>query len=83
MKFSIKRYRYKHKLTQKQLGRLINKSDSYVSLVENNKTDPRSSTLEKLGCHLEVCPKEMIIGCNNLKCSMCCYNKDNIKKGKK
>ncbi|MGL4934968.1 MAG: XRE family transcriptional regulator [Cetobacterium sp.] len=48
----IKEYRKKSGLTQPQLGTLINSSQQYVSLVENNKSPLSEDSLKELKKHM-------------------------------
>ncbi len=44
---SLKRYRYKHDISQKELAKMLNVSDSSYSLYENNKREMPYKTLIK------------------------------------
>lgn len=51
---NIRKYRRKKNLTQKQLGELLELSNTYLSDIENNRTNPSIKTLKKLAKALEI-----------------------------
>ncbi len=51
---NIRKYRRKKNLTQKQLGELLELSNTYLSDIENNRTNPSIKTLKKLAKAMEI-----------------------------
>jgi len=57
---NIRKYRRKRNLTQKQLGELLELSNTYLSDIENNRTNPSIKTLKKVAKALEVSYIELL-----------------------
>jgi len=57
---NIRKYRRKRNLTQKQLGELFELSNTYLSDIENNRTNPSIKTLKKVAKALEVSYIELL-----------------------
>ncbi|WP_312652496.1 helix-turn-helix transcriptional regulator [Proteiniclasticum sp.] len=51
---NIRKYRRKKNLTQKQLGELLELFNTYLSDIENNRTNPSIKTLKKLAKAMEI-----------------------------
>ncbi len=57
---NIRKYRRKKNLTQKQLGVLLGLSNTYLSDIENNRTNPSIKTLKKVAKALEISYIELL-----------------------
>lgn len=57
---NIRKYRRKKNLTQKQLGELLELSNTYLSDIENNRTNPSIKTLKKVAKALEISYIELL-----------------------
>jgi len=57
---NIRKYRRKKNLTQKQLGELLGLSNTYLSDIENNRTNPSIKTLKKVAKALEISYIELL-----------------------
>lgn len=57
---NIKRYRIKAKLTQAELGMLLNKGESTISMWESGAREPKMNTLEKIAQTLKINVTDLI-----------------------
>lgn len=57
---NIKRYRIKSKLTQAELGALLDKGESTISMWESGAREPKMKTLEKIATVLKVNISDLI-----------------------
>lgn len=57
---NIKRYRIKAKLTQSELGLLLDKGESTISMWESGAREPKMKTLEKVATVLKVSISDLI-----------------------
>lgn len=74
MKLFIKHYRRKRKMTAEQLSNLTGISKSYLSEIENNKSNPTLDKLDLIAAALEVCPRVLIQCEKDIDCTNCLYN---------
>lgn len=58
----LKELRIERALTQEELGKKAGIGKNTVNRLEQDKTDPRPSTLRKLAQALEVSPSELVRG---------------------
>lgn len=58
----LKELRMERALTQQELGERAGIGKNTVNRLEQDKTDPRPSTLRKLAASLEVSPTELVRG---------------------
>lgn len=58
----IKTYREKLNLTMKELGELVNISESMISLYEADKNSPKLETVEKMATVFNVNPSYLMFG---------------------
>ncbi|PKR85056.1 helix-turn-helix domain-containing protein [Heyndrickxia camelliae] len=56
----IKYYRQKQQMSQEELGKRLNVSNTYISKIENEKTPISLETLGKIAEILDVNPKDLI-----------------------
>jgi len=59
---NIKRIRKEKGLTQKELGELLDMTQSAIGQFENDKTSPKTDTIEKIASALGVSPSELMKG---------------------
>ena len=59
---NIKRIRKERGLTQKELGGLLDMTQSAIGQFENDKTSPKTDTIEKIASALGVSPSELMKG---------------------
>lgn len=59
---NIKRIRKERGLTQKELGELLDMTQSAIGQFENDKTSPKTDTIEKIASALGVSPSELMKG---------------------
>lgn len=78
MKLEIRKYRKYKRMTQKQLAIKSNLSQSYLSMLENNKhyKSPTLATIESISKSLEICPV-LLLG---VDCNKCIIVEDEDKK---
>ena len=68
MKLEIRKYRKYRRMTQKDLAIKSNLSQSYLSMLENNKhyKSPTLTVIESISKALQVCPVLLLgVDCNN------------------
>lgn len=74
MIIEIKKYREYRKFSLKALADIANCSKSYIGEIERKeKLSPGMDILYKVGHALHICPKKLIVGCNEHYCSPNCY----------
>ncbi|WP_234120194.1 helix-turn-helix domain-containing protein [Clostridium hydrogenum] len=66
----IRKLRKQKNLTQKELAFRINKSNGYLSDIENGNKLPSINVLYNIAYHLGTCPSSLL-GCKKIKCQYC------------
>lgn len=59
---NIRRIRKERGLTQKELGELLDMTQSAIGQFENDKTSPKTDTIERIASALGVSPSELMKG---------------------
>lgn len=59
---NIRRIRKERGLTQKELGELLNMTQAAIGQFENDKTSPKTETIEKIASALSVTPADLMKG---------------------
>lgn len=77
MLLDIRKYRQEKKLSLRRLAKLSGINYSYLSKIEQTKSDPSSYTIERIGHALKICPTILVVGCSLGLCNEeCVYYKD-------
>lgn len=69
----LKKYRFIHNISQKELSKQIGISQNHLSQIETNIRSPSLSVVKKISKILDVCPYLLIDLCNE------CYKNKNCK----
>lgn len=74
MILNIKKYRKYRELSLKALADIANCSSSYLGELERKeKNNPGTDIIYKVGHALHICPKKLMVGCNEHYCTPSCY----------
>lgn len=73
----IKKARIEKSISQKELAHRINKSNGYLSDIENGNKLPSINVLYSIAYQLRLCPGTLI-GCKKISCSSCMKQTNNI-----
>lgn len=57
---SVKYYRFKNKLSQEQLGEIVDLTPKYISDIERGKTTPSFDTVDRISEAFKVDPLDML-----------------------
>ena len=71
LQLRIKKTRMLRKMSQKELAKRINSTQSYISKLERDLENPSVETLYKIACALNVCPRLLLKRSENSHCDTC------------
>lgn len=71
LQLRIKKTRMLRKMSQKELAKRINSTQSYISKIERDLENPSIETLYKIACALKVCPRLLLKRSDFSHCDIC------------